>query len=79
MRGVLDAIRQTGIAGRSATVTVEHPTAGRLELVDSPIRLAYGLRPAEPPPLLGEHTVPVLEELGYTADEIADLRRRNVL
>jgi crotonobetainyl-CoA:carnitine CoA-transferase CaiB-like acyl-CoA transferase len=79
VRGVLDAIRQTEVAGRSATVTVDHPTAGRLELVDSPIRLASGLRPAEPPPLLGEHTVPVLEELGYTPDEIAELRRRNVL
>jgi CoA:oxalate CoA-transferase len=79
VRGVLDAIRQTGVAGRSATTTVEHPTAGRLELVDSPIRLASGLRPAEPPPLLGEHTVPVLEELGYTPDEIADLQRRGVI
>jgi crotonobetainyl-CoA:carnitine CoA-transferase CaiB-like acyl-CoA transferase len=79
VRGVLDAIRQTGVAGRTATTTVDHPTAGRLELVDSPIRLASGLRPAEPPPLLGEHTVPVLEELGYTTDEIAELRRRNVL
>jgi crotonobetainyl-CoA:carnitine CoA-transferase CaiB-like acyl-CoA transferase len=79
VRGVLDAIRQTRVAGRSATTTVDHPTAGRLELVDSPIRLASGLRPAEPPPLLGEHTVPVLEELGYTPEEIADLERRGVI
>jgi CoA:oxalate CoA-transferase len=79
VRGVLDAIRQTGAAGRSATTIVEHPTAGRLELVDSPIRFASGLRPAEPPPLLGEHTVAVLEELGYSAAEIAALEKRGVV
>ena len=79
VRGVLDAIRQAGAAGRPATTTVEHPTAGRLDLIDSPIRLASGLRPAEPPPLLGEHTVPVLEELGYSAAEIAALKKRGVV
>jgi crotonobetainyl-CoA:carnitine CoA-transferase CaiB-like acyl-CoA transferase len=79
VRGVLDAIRQTGTTGRPATTTVEHPRAGRLDLIDSPIRLASGLRPAEPPPLLGEHTVPVLEELGYTAAEIAELKKRGAV
>ena len=79
VRGVLDAIRQTAAAGRPATTTVEHPTAGRLDLIDSPIRLASGLRPAEPPPLLGEHTVQVLEELGYSAAEIAALEQSGVI
>jgi crotonobetainyl-CoA:carnitine CoA-transferase CaiB-like acyl-CoA transferase len=79
VRGVLDAIRQTEAGGRSATTTVEHPMAGRLELIDSPIRLASGLRPAEPPPLLGEHTVAVLAELGYSAAEIAALEQRGVV
>jgi crotonobetainyl-CoA:carnitine CoA-transferase CaiB-like acyl-CoA transferase len=75
VRGVLEAIRQND----AATTIVEHPTAGPLELVDSPIRLASGLRPAEPPPLLGEHTVAVLGELGYSAVEIASLRERGVV
>jgi crotonobetainyl-CoA:carnitine CoA-transferase CaiB-like acyl-CoA transferase len=79
VRGVLDAIRQAGIAGRPATTAVEHSTAGRIELIDSPIRLASGLRPAEPPPLLGEHTVSVLEELGCSAAEIAGLQERGVV
>jgi crotonobetainyl-CoA:carnitine CoA-transferase CaiB-like acyl-CoA transferase len=26
-----------------------------------------------PPPLLGEHTTEVLEEIGFTADQIAEL------
>ena len=79
VRGVLDAIRQTAAAGRSATTVVEHPTAGRLELIDSPIRLASGLRPAGPPPLVGEHPDAVLGELGYSAAEIASLQGRGVV
>jgi crotonobetainyl-CoA:carnitine CoA-transferase CaiB-like acyl-CoA transferase len=79
VRGVLDAIRQAEAAGRAATTSVEHPTAGRLELIDSPLRLDSGLRPAEPPPLLGEHTDAVLDELGYSSAEIAALRQRNVI
>ena len=79
VRGVLDAIRHTAATGRAAASTVEHPTAGLLELIDSPIRLASGLRPAASPPLLGEHTVPVLEELGYSAASIAALRAHGVV
>ena len=50
-------------AGRPATVTVDHPTAGPLDLVASPIWGATRTE-ATPPPLLGEHTAEVLGELG---------------
>ena len=64
IRGVLDALAAAQAAGRRPTVTVSHPKAGELELVASPIRLAQAsLRPPQPPPLLGEHTVEVLAEL----------------
>ena len=78
VRSVPDALEAAAAAGRSATHTVEHPTAGALELVASPI---WGVtRPdPTPPPLLGEHTADVLGELGRSNDEIDELARRGVL
>ena len=56
VRGVLDAIRQAAKMGRPATTTVAHPTGGGRAHRLADRSLSSGLRPAEPPPLLGEHT-----------------------
>jgi crotonobetainyl-CoA:carnitine CoA-transferase CaiB-like acyl-CoA transferase len=77
VRSVPDALAAAVEAGRAATVTVDHPTAGPLDLVGSPIWGATRADPA-PPPLLGEHTEEVLGELGMSAEEIADLLERGV-
>jgi crotonobetainyl-CoA:carnitine CoA-transferase CaiB-like acyl-CoA transferase len=75
IRGVLDAIGAATAAGDDPTVAVRHPTAGDIRLVRSPIRMG-GMREAEPPPLLGQHTAEVLAELGVTDEELAELVAR---
>lgn len=77
VRSVPDALAAAAEAGRPATVSVEHPTAGPLDLVASPI---WGATRSDvmPPPLLGEHTEEVLAELGRSPEEIASLVERGV-
>jgi crotonobetainyl-CoA:carnitine CoA-transferase CaiB-like acyl-CoA transferase len=78
VRTVPDALAAAAEAGRPATITVDHPTAGPLELVASPIWGPTDPTPAAPP-LLGQHTAEVLGELGRSPEEISALAERGVV
>jgi crotonobetainyl-CoA:carnitine CoA-transferase CaiB-like acyl-CoA transferase len=76
IRGVGEALRNAGVA----VATVQHPTAGALDLVAAPFSLARAaVRPPAPPPLLGQHTAEVLAEVGVTEDRQAELEQRGVI
>ncbi len=69
------------VRARGLQIELPHPSAGKVKLVASPLRLS-ATPPAydAPPPLLGQHTEQVLGELlGYDAERIAALRRQRVL
>jgi crotonobetainyl-CoA:carnitine CoA-transferase CaiB-like acyl-CoA transferase len=78
---VADALDDPHTLARGLVRTVAHPAAGDLKMVGIPF--ALNGTPAtirRPPPLLGQHTDEVLrEELGMTAERIAQLRADKVI
>lgn len=83
VRGVLDAIRTADAAGDDITRTVDHPTAGTLELLRAGFRLGTaegeGSDGSEPPPLLGQHSRQILTEVGLNADRISEMIERGAV
>jgi len=69
------------VKARGVKIEVEHPVAGRLPMVASPMRFSgTPLEHKRPPPLLGEHTEEVLRELlGKSAEELARLRESGAI
>jgi crotonobetainyl-CoA:carnitine CoA-transferase CaiB-like acyl-CoA transferase len=60
-------------------VEVEHPTFGEHVRLKPYVSLSRSVTVAEPGVLAGQQTDAILNELGYSAEAIADLRERKVV
>jgi crotonobetainyl-CoA:carnitine CoA-transferase CaiB-like acyl-CoA transferase len=71
-----DVFEDPQVRHRAMRIDLPHPSAGSVPLVASPIRLsASPLEYAAPPPLLGQHTNEILQELlALPEDELGRLR-----
>lgn len=79
LNSIAEALSDPGIEALGLVQHVVHPTAGAMRLLGSGVTLDRHLDVVGPPPLLGEHTEPILAELGYSDDTIARLRKDEVI
>jgi crotonobetainyl-CoA:carnitine CoA-transferase CaiB-like acyl-CoA transferase len=81
INNVAQVFEEPQVRARGVRVELEHPVAGKLPTVASPMR--FSGTPAEhklAPPLLGEHTEEILRErLGRSAAQIAALRAEGAI
>lgn len=69
-----DMLADPQVAARDMVVEVDHPRAGRTRALGMPIKFSESRADmARPSPLLGQHGREILEQLGYSAAEIAAL------
>lgn len=74
------AMTDSQTIARNFIVELDHPTAGVVKSLATPVHLSQtNISYRLPPPRLGEHTEAVLSELGYTPSEIEDKRQRGII
>ncbi|MDE3077124.1 MAG: CoA transferase [Chloroflexota bacterium] len=80
VQDLADIARDPQVRENEMLVKVQHPTAGEVTVVGTPIKLrgtpSHITRPA---PLLGQHTDEILRELGFQTAEIEALRDDGVV
>jgi crotonobetainyl-CoA:carnitine CoA-transferase CaiB-like acyl-CoA transferase len=72
------ALKNPYFLERRGEQVMDHPDRRGFKLVASPFRLGEPL-PARPAPKLGQHTEELLEDLGFTAPEIANLKNDRIV
>ncbi len=69
------------VQARTCTIELPHPTAGTVKLVANPIHMsATPPQYSMPPPLLGQHTGEILQQLlGYSEQQVVQLQEKKVI
>lgn len=77
---VPEALSDPQVVHRKMVRTLPHPTAGEVPLVMTPFRFGKAeIRADRAPPLLGQHTLEILSELGWDAKQIQALQQQKVI
>jgi crotonobetainyl-CoA:carnitine CoA-transferase CaiB-like acyl-CoA transferase len=80
VNSVAEAFAEDQVRHLGVVTTVDHPARGPAGVLRSPIRMSRtGASPKSPAPLASADTDEVLGELGYGADEIAQLHAEHVV
>jgi formyl-CoA transferase len=80
VRNIGQMLDDPQLAAREMVQTLMHPTVGATRVIGAPIKLSA--TPASlhsAPPVLGQHTDAILNELGYSPADVAGLRHTRVI
>jgi formyl-CoA transferase/CoA:oxalate CoA-transferase len=79
--GVKEALAQPQAVAREMVVETDHKVLGKIPIVSRSIKYVDAPQPApSAPPVLGQHTDEILQEvLGLTAEQVAELRAAKVV
>lgn len=78
--GIEEALEDEHLLARKMVIDVEDPGVGPIKLVGNPIKLSESKPVTDiPSPLLGENTEEILAEIGYTEEDINQLREEGVI
>lgn len=75
-----EVYRNPQVKAREMDIEVQHPTAGRIHTIGFPVK--YSKTPGQmyrPAPTLGQHTLAILDSLGYSAEERQQLETDGVV
>lgn len=69
------------VLARNMIAEVDHPACGKIKVVNSPVKFSKTQPTVRtPPPLLGQHTNEVLEQvLGYSGEKIQELKSNGIV
>jgi len=80
IRSLKESLEDEHVVARQMVKEISHPTAGKIKLLGNPVKLSE--TPGDinmPPPLLGEHTVEILQDLGMSPETIARLKEERIV
>jgi crotonobetainyl-CoA:carnitine CoA-transferase CaiB-like acyl-CoA transferase len=80
IRPFADAIEDPQAEANQMIIEMEHPVAGRLRLLGTPLRL-QATPPVHdiPPSAVGEHNADILKELGFSDAQISGLEKDGII
>jgi len=76
---VLEASRDPDVIANKYIIEVDHPKAGKIKEVGFPWKFSEFTPKAGIAPELGEHNLQILRNIGYSDDDIAELKKEQVI
>jgi crotonobetainyl-CoA:carnitine CoA-transferase CaiB-like acyl-CoA transferase len=79
-RPIEDMFEHPQVKALGMTAHVAHPVVGGMRMLGVPLQFSdTPSRQQQPAPALGEHTEEILQDLGYTAEQVAALKRAKAI